>query len=146
MTPPPLDGRMVVVKLATMRQLLDHLDVLDAPVPLDRDRLKQDWAVRYAVERILTQLVETAASLNAHVAVALLGRGAASYRDSFALLAEAGAVAPDLAARLAPSAGMRNVLVHAYAEVDLSRVVDGVALARRDYRAYVAAVADWLPG
>ena len=41
---------------------------------------------------------------------------------------------------------VRNVLVHVYADVDLSKVVDGIAPARRDYRAYVTALADWLPG
>ena len=97
--------------------------------------------LRHAVERNLTQLVELAAAVNAHVAVARLGRGATTYRESFALAAEAGAVPRDLAERLAPSAGPQNVLVHEYAQVDLALVARGVELARSDDRTYVREVA-----
>ena len=50
------------------------------------------------------------------------------------------------AARLAPSAGLRNVLVHEYAQVDLALVARGVELARQDYRSCVREVARSLPG
>lgn len=143
MTPPALDAALVHAKLRTMRQLLDDLDTAG---PVDAARLTSDRMLRHAVERILTQLVELAAAVNGHVAVARLGRGATTYRESFALAAEAGAVPRDLAGRLAPSAGLRNVLVHEYAAVDLALVAHGVQLARRDYRAYVREVAHTLPG
>ncbi len=51
----------------------------------------------------------------------------------------------ELAQRLAPSAGLRNVLVHEYAQVDLALVARGVELARSDSRAYVREVARALP-
>lgn len=142
MTPPALDAALVHAKLHAMRELLDDLD---AAGPVDAARLTSDRMHRHAVERILTQLVELAAAVNGHLAVGRLGRGATTYRESFALAAEAGAVPPDLAQRLAPSAGLRNVLVHEYAQVDLALVARGVELARSDYRAYVREVARTLP-
>ena len=69
-----------------------------------------------------------------------------AYRESFALAVEAGGVPRDLAERLAPSAGLRDVLVHEYAQVDLALVAHGVELARTDYRAYVREVARSLQG
>ena len=45
---------------------------------------------------------------------------------------------------LAPSAGLRNVLVHQYAEIDLDQVVAAVGRARTDFRAYVQAITDGL--
>lgn len=125
-----------------MRELLDDLD---AAGPVDAARLRSDRMLRHALERILTQLVELAAAVNGHLAVARLGRGATTYRDSFALAAEVGALPDDLAERLAPSAGLRNLLVHEYAQVDLALVARGVELARRDYRAYVRELARSLP-
>ena len=56
------------------------------------------------------------------------------------------ALPADLAARLAPSAGLRNVLVHQYAEIDLDQVVAAVSAARTDFRAYVRTIADGLAG
>lgn len=143
MTPPVLDGALVHAKLRAMRELLDDLD---ATGPVDAARLTGDRMLKHAVERILTQLVELAVAVNGHVAVARLGRGATTYRESFLLAAQAGAVPQDLAERLAPSAGLRNVLVHEYAQVDLALVAQGVELARQDYRAYVTAVARSVPG
>ncbi len=130
-------------KLRAMRELLDDLD---GAGPVDASRLTGDRMLRHAVERILTQLVELAAAVNGHLAVGRLGRGAATYRESFALAAEAGALPPDLAERLAPSAGLRNVLVHEYAQVDLVLVARGVELAREHYRSYVREVARSLSG
>jgi uncharacterized protein YutE (UPF0331/DUF86 family) len=125
-----------------MRELLDDLDAVG---PVDAARLTEERMLRHAVERILTQLVELAAAVNGHIAVGRLGRAAATYRESFALAADAGALPEDLAERLAPSAGLRNVLVHEYAQVDLALVARGIELARRDYRSYVREVARFLP-
>jgi uncharacterized protein YutE (UPF0331/DUF86 family) len=45
-----------------------------------------------------------------------------TYGDAFRLLAADGLITPDLAGRLAKAAGFRNLVVHAYAELDLRRV------------------------
>ncbi len=141
MTPPVLDGAMLQAKLRAMRELLDDLDTLPS---IDLAALQADRMLRHGVERVLTQLVELAVAVNGHLAVVRLGRGAATYRESFALAARAGALSADLAERLAPSVGLRNVLVHEYAVVDLRLVLAAVDQARTDYRAYVAAIADVL--
>ena len=142
MTPPSVDAALVHAKLRAMRELLDDLDAVG---PVDAARLTADRMLRHAVERILTQLVELAVGVNGHIAVGRLGRGAGTYRESFALAAGAGALPVGLAQRLAPSAGLGNVLVHEYAQVDLALVARGVELARRDYRTYVREVARSLP-
>lgn len=50
----------------------------------------------------------------------------ATNADSFRSLAGAGILEPDLAATMAGAVGFRNVLVHGYAEVDDTRVVDNL--------------------
>lgn len=138
MTPPALDVHAVQAKLRLMRALLEDLEAVG---PVDLAALDGDRMLRHALERILTQLVDLAVSVNGHLAVARLGAGAATYRESFTLAARAGALPDELAERLAPSVGLRNVLTHEYVEVDLALVVRGVELARQDYRAYVRAIA-----
>lgn len=142
MTPPTLDGAMLQAKLRAMRELLDDLD---GAGDLDADSLQADRMLRHGVERILTQLVELAAGVNGHLAVTQLGRGAATYRESFELAERVGALPADLAARLVPSVGLRSVLVHEYAAVDLRLVASGAERAKSDYRAYIRAVAQFLP-
>lgn len=138
MTPTAVDLAMVSGKLRLMRDLLDDLT---ATGEVTANRLAHDRMLRHAVERILTQLVDLAVSLNSHVASARLGRAPANYRESFGQAAQAGVIGAALAARLAPAAGLRNVLVHEYTDVDLRLVADAVPLALRDFSTYVAEVA-----
>jgi uncharacterized protein YutE (UPF0331/DUF86 family) len=138
MTPPDVDAGSVHAKLRLMRQLLDDLE---GAGPVTRERLEQDRLLRYAVERILTQLVELAVAINGHLAAARLGAGPADYRSSFDLAERAGALDAELAARLAGSVGLRNILVHEYVEVDLDVVVRSVGLALTGYRDYVRSIA-----
>lgn len=67
-----------------------------------------------------------------------------TYRESFIAAADAGFISAELAERLAPSAGLRNILTHEYVEVDLDLVAVAVQTATVDYRAYVGSVAQAL--
>jgi uncharacterized protein YutE (UPF0331/DUF86 family) len=44
------------------------------------------------------------------------------YRDAVRLLGESGYLDPDLAKRLMPMAGLRNILVHDYLDVDREKL------------------------
>jgi uncharacterized protein YutE (UPF0331/DUF86 family) len=140
-TPRSLDRDTLHGKLRLLRELLDDLEHL-GPVS-DRD-LAEDRIRRYAVERILTQLVDVAVSINSHIAAAILKRAPADYRDSFALAAGAGAISEELVATLRPSVGLRNVLTHEYATVDLGVVSRSIPWAISGYREYVLEVARFL--
>ncbi|HEX5812174.1 MAG TPA: HepT-like ribonuclease domain-containing protein [Pseudonocardia sp.] len=72
------------------------------------------------------------------------GRSPPDVRRSFTAVADTGLIDHDLAQRLAPSAGLRDVLVHAYVDLDLARVVAAVPLASEQYAEYVRQVARWM--
>lgn len=55
-----------------------------------------------------------------------------------------GAITHDLARTLKPSTGLRNVLIHAYLDLDLDIFVSSVPRAREGFTAYVEQVAGWL--
>jgi uncharacterized protein YutE (UPF0331/DUF86 family) len=63
----------------------------------------------------------------------------ATNADTFRLLGQAGIIEQDLAELMAGASGFRNVLIHDYAEVDDSRVVDNLARLG-DLRRFVAAL------
>lgn len=141
MTPSALQGAAVQAKLRLMRELLDDLGSVGDVTPemLERDRL-----VRRAVERVLTQVVDLAVSVNSHVVTASTGRAPASYRSSFDDAAALGMLPRQLTEALKPSVGMRNLLVHEYAAVDLALVAQAVPTALESYGEYVRQVARWL--
>jgi uncharacterized protein YutE (UPF0331/DUF86 family) len=138
---PELNVESVQRRLVAIRERLDELRQLEG---ITADRLGEDWLTRAAVERVLTQLVELAAQVNTHI-VAVSGKvPPAEYRESFIAAAEVGALPSDLAAKIAPSAGLRNILVHQYLDADLEIIAHSAGQATDHYAAYVRAIAAWL--
>jgi uncharacterized protein YutE (UPF0331/DUF86 family) len=138
---PVLNTEAVQRRLVAISERLDELGQLG---DLTADRLAEDWLVRAAVERVLTQLVELAAQINTHVVAAFGTVPPTEYRESFGAAAKIGAISTGLAAKIGPSAGLRNILVHQYLDADLEIVATSVAEAITDYSAYVREVANWL--
>lgn len=136
-----IDAAVIQERLRLIRDLLADLDVVGG---VTSERLQRDRIVRHAVERILTQLVDLAVSINSHIAAEKDGRAPATYRESFGAAARAGAISIELADELAPGAGLRNVLTHEYVAVDLALVARAVSLARDGFRRYVTEVARFL--
>ena len=58
-------------------------------------------------------------------------------------MARAGVIDEELSRALVPSAKMRNVLVHAYLDVDHDIVAAALPLAVRQYGEYIRQVAAW---
>lgn len=144
MSPGELDVDRVHAALARMRELLADLDELVGE-PTAKE-LQADRGRRHITERVLTQLVEVAVGVNSHVAAARLGRAPADYTTSFELAARAGLITAALADELRASAGMRNVLVHEYLDIDTARVAAAVPRARDAYGRYVREAAAFLTG
>lgn len=138
MSPPALDHGVVHAKLDLIEATLR---VLSTVGDVDAERLRQDELLAAGVERLLSRVVDLAVDVNSHLSVAELGRAPADYRSSFAAAVEAGALPKDLGERLAPAAGLRNVIVHEYAALDLALVAAAVPQALDGFRAYVTAVA-----
>lgn len=141
MSPRDLQPAVLQSRLAQMRLLLDDLERVDTPNAFE---LTQDRFLRHVVEHVLVQLVQLAVAVNSHVTAAELGRSVPDYRSSFNAAAEAGLIDADLAASLAPSVGLRNVLVHEYLDVDLAVVAGAIPQAQENFAAYVTAASRWL--
>ncbi|MGH3571981.1 MAG: type VII toxin-antitoxin system HepT family RNase toxin [Pseudonocardiaceae bacterium] len=141
MTPRRLDPAMVTQRLQEIQLLLADLAELGT---IDAERLRRERPTRHIVERVLSQIVELAGSINIHIVTSVLGRSPESYAASFDDVARAGVLGWEFAASLRPSAGMRNVLVHDYLEVDHGLVSAAIPLAQEQYGEYVRAVAGWV--
>jgi uncharacterized protein YutE (UPF0331/DUF86 family) len=140
-TPRPLDPDVVTRRLRILREALDGLTALQ---PVDASRLSDDLVARSAIERLIQVVVDAAVDLNAHVVVAETGAAPMSARDSFALAARAGAIDEELADRLGPAAGLRNVLVHRYADIQVELVASAVPEVVEGFGAYVRQIADFV--
>jgi uncharacterized protein YutE (UPF0331/DUF86 family) len=68
----------------------------------------------------------------------------ASYADAFRRLSAAHVISGDLASRLGRAAGFRNVVAHAYDQLDMVRVYRAAREGPADLRAFLAALRDRL--
>lgn len=141
MSPRELDPRVIQARLGLMRDLLDDLRHAGE---LSAARLRSDRMLRHAVERILSQLVDLAVSINSHIAATVDGKPPSDYRSSFDSLQASGILPDELTNRLRRSVGLRNVLTHEYARVDLDLVSEAAQSAGSDYEEYVRRLAEWL--
>lgn len=141
MTPRDLDLDVVQSRVRLIQNLLVDLSTVGE---ISVERLERDRMLRHAVERVLTQIVELAVSVNSHVAASLLAEAPKDYRSSFSLAVAAGLLEDDLATRLRRSVGLRNVLTHEYVDVDLTIVSNAVGSALIDYGDYVKSAAGWI--
>lgn len=109
---------VVIGRLAHLGAVLSQLERLRDLAPEQR----RDALYELAAERGVHVVIEAILDVGHHV---LAGRGLpvpATYRDVIPALVSNGVLAPELGARLDGMAGMRNILVHDYVDVDSSYV------------------------
>ena len=129
----------------TDRQLVRrHLIALDdALANLRRHRgttlevLRSDRDVSWAVERGLQLCAQNVLDIATHL-VASAGRDAPDYASALDELGRIGIVPADHVARIRGIAGFRNVLVHAYLDVDLARVHELLTTRLEDFEAFAS--------
>jgi len=140
-TPRRLDADIVARRLRLLRGALDDLGPLRGTPAA---RLADEPLTRAAAERLIQVVVDLAVDVNGHIAVTAAGRAPTTGRESFELAADAGALDADLAARLAPAAGLRNLLVHRYAELRIDLVAAAVDEVLDGFDLYVTQVAAYV--
>ncbi len=94
----------------------------------------------YAIERLLELLVITASDATVHILSVAGEETPMTLRTTFLRAGELNLIPEALAQRLAAAAGLRNLIVHAYAKVDLKIVYDSIRPALIDFSALAAAL------
>ncbi len=136
------DPQIVRRKLIKLQEYLAELHELkDVPFT----RYSTDFYVQRTAERLIQLIVECAVDINTYLLVEYVGvKPPKDYFTSFVEAGKASIVPDELARTLAPSAGMRNVIVHEYEEIDDVIVHQSISLTLEKYKEYVAAVLDFL--
>lgn len=138
----PIDIDIIRRKLST---IIENLDLLRPIGSLSFSDYQEDTYRRKATERLLQIIVEAAVDVCAH---ALVGTGYPAPADNYQAfldLAEKGRVIDlTLAQALAPSAGLRNRLVHEYERIDDRVVFQAVSRTLDIFPRFVQAVANHL--
>lgn len=137
----PLDKAVVRRKLEV---IVENLRALETVQHRKREEYVKDFFMRKAVERMLQELVEAAIDINTHIIAEAGGAIPEDYYESFVRAGVIGVLSPALAGKLAPSAGLRNRLVHEYDALDHAMVLDAVKMAEELYPRYIREIEDYI--
>ncbi|WP_425414668.1 type VII toxin-antitoxin system HepT family RNase toxin [Pseudonocardia spinosispora] len=118
-----------------LRRMADHL----SPEP---DSLRATSADNDATVLHLSQAIQIASDLALSSTIRLGLCCPATYGDAFRVLGVAGIIDHDLSGRLVDAAEFRDVVVHAYADLDLDRVHAIATHGPADLRALLVALRD----
>lgn len=137
----PSDPSVLRRKLVVIVENLTALEPVAAMTP---EQYRDNLFTRKGTERLLQELIEAAIDLNTHILVQD-GHGAPDdYYQGFLKLADHGVLSRELADALAPSAGLRNRLVHEYDAIVDAIVLNAVRKAQSLFPRYVAAIEQYL--
>ncbi len=131
-----VDGESVRRRL---REIDRRLGLLEGIRVGGRGDFLGDLGLQAQAERHLQLAIQAAIAIALHVVAENSAATPESYGSAFAQLAEIGVVEQDLAAHLRLATGLRNILVHAYLDVDPSRVWEHLGRLD-DLRGFVLAV------
>ncbi len=140
MVNPALVRRKMGLILEDLERLVEYRSFSLADMVGDYRRLA-------VVERLLERIISRAIDVNEHF-IAELATGTEAvrldYRATFMKLADFGVYAPAFAQEIAKSAGLRNVLVHDYNDMDHSLLHGSIGTCLTQYRDYCRFVLDFI--
>lgn len=109
-----------------------------------QEYLKKNITKRGA-ERLLQLLVEVASDINGLILTEKGELPPESYYDSFVKMGNKGVIPPKLATKLAPTAGLRNRLVHEYGDYKDSIVFQNIKKMLELYGQYLQEITHYQP-
>ena len=127
-----------------LARIVENLGALKPIQEMSHKEYTQDLYRRKAAERLLQELIEAAIDINVHL-ISQTGHSVPDdYYQSFTKMEELKIIPSDLAQKLAPSAGLRNRLVHEYDAIEDMLILQSVAMAEELYPRYVREIEDYL--
>jgi len=129
-----IDRALVHAKLTDLKDSYQKLEqLLQAP----SREIIEDYLKLHTTERLFQLIVDIAIDTNTHLIAELGFSVPDDYQNTFLTLAEHHVLPMDFALALAPSVGLRNLIVHKYGKVDLKRMIDDIRNGIGQYRQYM---------
>lgn len=129
-----------------IKLIQEDISVLEKLSSVSFDELMKDSVTFSAVERFLEKIIMRAIDINQHI-IAEVGKGderIRGYEDTFYALTPLGVYDAEFAKRIAPSAGLRNRIIHEYNDTNREIIYQSVGEAIAQFTRYTDAVLRFL--
>lgn len=137
----PIEEEIIRKKLAVIIACLNALDPIKG---MTVEEYIGDLYKRKAAERLMQELIEAAIDINTHIIVHIGNTTPEDYYESFIKLGEFRVISKNLAEELAPSAGLRNRLVHEYDTLEDPIVLEAIGTAEVLYPRYIKEIEGYI--
>ena len=130
-----LDKKFVTRKIKLIQEEIAKLEELNN---YTFEEIKDDFIKRYSVERALEKIIMRAIDINQHIIAenAVGDEKIRGYEDTFYILEKLDIYPKKFAEAIAPSAGLRNRLVHEYNDTKDEIIYTSVSEAIIQYTEY----------
>ncbi len=132
--------------LSKLELLGEYLKILRGYQRHSLEELKTDVTLKGAVERYMEVSLECCLDVGEMIISKERARKPESYREVIEILGEIGVLPADFAEKFAPVAGLRNILVHMYAKVDIEKIYKHLQNNLEDINEFAKFVAKYLEG
>lgn len=137
-----LDNITICNKLSVLINYYNEFKQLTNSLTID-DYIN-NIVIKRAIEREMQLIVESATDIN-NMILKKKGKGPSrDYYNSFIDLAENNVIDMDLAVKIAPSTGLRNILVHEYQIIDDEIVYNSISNIKKFYLEYIDILSKYL--
>ncbi|MEA4924301.1 MAG: DUF86 domain-containing protein [Syntrophomonadaceae bacterium] len=129
---------------AKLDRLYNYYEELKNLSVISLEEYKCNSIYRRAIERTMQLIVECATDINNMILRMNGSKGASDYFNSFIDIAELNIIPVEFALQIAPSTGLRNILVHEYEEIDDTIVYRSIDLCLKHYLKYMDLINKYL--
>lgn len=129
---------------AKLNKLYTYYAELKNSSTISLEEYKHNSIYRRAIERTMQLIVECATDINNMLLRMNGSKGASDYFNSFIDIAELNIIPVEFALEIAPSTGLRNILVHEYEEIDDTIVYRSIDMCLKHYLHYMDLINEYL--
>lgn len=133
-----IEPAIIESKLGAMREYYDSLERI---LTYSTKEILEDELKLHSIERLFQLLVDTALDINTHIIMTSDSPPPEDYQSTFPKLGELKILPMEFALQIAPSVGLRNLVVHRYGKVDLKRMLDDIKNNIKQYREFMRHIA-----
>ena len=137
-----LDNIVICKKLGILIEYYKEFNQLTETLTLET--YNKNIMVKRSVEREIQLIVESATDINNMILKKIDRSPSKDYYNSFIDLAENNVVNMDFALKIAPSTGLRNILIHEYEKIDDKIVYNSIKNVKMLYLKYIDIISKYL--
>ncbi|MDI6765249.1 MAG: DUF86 domain-containing protein [Bacteroidota bacterium] len=131
----------IVAKLQKLDETIKSLEQLKSH---SRGKILDDYLLQAALERNLQIASQVVLDIGNSILAERGIRGIHEYKDIIIRLGSEGIIPKEFSEKIFPIAGLRNLLVHNYLEIDPNRLVDILFNDLDDLKKYMKIIATYL--